>query len=352
MLSFTLFVVIFIINSYSFSFIVNENDAYIFNVNVSNITKLHMLQNYNKTLTFTLRNSQLNSIELYKLSLLSNVLIIDVSFNNMCCNFDFKVLHGCKKLRELNLKHNKFKFIKNSLADDVIVFQLIRQINLGYNDIEHISMAVFQSMPELRHVVLIRNKLARIDGFSNAQHFIPKIKVISITGNYISCKALMKMLLINTTTSLEFKWYEEYGEVDKCEFNDEQNMFRIDITKQNKLCCGDDMENSEDFYFEESFAGKTLISFIKPTTTTTKKTTTELKITKMELDETTNFEIVPILVPILESPEKSTKATINVKKLTIIIVVSSICIVLIYFIIPFMCKKYNKIKNVYPNLNN
>ena len=72
----------------------------------------------------------------------------------------------------------------------------------------------------------------------------------------------------------------------------------------------------------------------------------------MELDETTNFEIVPILVPILESPEKSTKAAINVKKLTIIIVVSSICIVLIYFIIPFMCKKYNKIKNVYPNLNN
>ena len=63
MLSFTLFVVIFIINSYSFSFIVNENDAYIFNVNVSNITKLHMLQNYNKTLTFTLRNSKLNSIE-------------------------------------------------------------------------------------------------------------------------------------------------------------------------------------------------------------------------------------------------------------------------------------------------
>lgn len=311
-----------------------------------------MLQNYNTTTTFTLKHSILEVTELYKLNALIYVYIIDVSYNSMCCNFSFKTLINCQKLREIHLSHNNFKTIHSNLTD-FEMYPLLRKINLSYNNITYISINTFKYMPELRHISLVRNKLTRIDGFSTAQDVIPKIKLMSINGNHFTCRKLIDMLLFGNTTRLQFQWYEQSYYVDECvtEIHADIEVTITDITSRNTICCVNSPENitneiaNYDFTSEIVTQNTNNDSELEIVSQTTKIANITFKATIIDEQEATKTNEDET------NKEKNTKtkASLVYNKILVLMAIVVVCVIFIYLILPLACKKYNTLNNEYSN---
>ena len=122
-------------------FIIN-NVEYIYHELPSNYTKFLLnAAKFDKVQSLGLVNSNLDSREISKLSVLNNVEFILLDSNNMCCGFDFKSIIGCQNLKYLHLKNNQFKYIYNTLESDEYFYNLT-EIELSYNDIEQIYVTL------------------------------------------------------------------------------------------------------------------------------------------------------------------------------------------------------------------
>ena len=215
-------------------FLVSNKIEDIYSAVPLNITKLHMLKNYNKTKSFSLLYTKLETSEVKKLNVLYNVEWIYLAYNNFCCDFDFQWLIECQNLNYLHLDHNKLRYISNTIPTFRYFPKLI-VIDLSYNDFYYMSIVYFQKMPQLRKVVLSHNKLAHIDSFSIATNIIPLVYLIAIDDNFLTCDSLLNMIGLDkkyNTTALNFRWYSIENIVNNC-----SESSSIAITKHGQLCC-------------------------------------------------------------------------------------------------------------------
>ena len=221
-------------------FIIN-NVEYIYHELPSNYTKFLLnAAKFDKVQSLGLVNSNLDSREISKLSVLNNVEFILLDSNNMCCGFDFKSIIGCQNLKYLHLKNNQFKYIYNTLESDEYFYNLT-EIELSYNDIEQIYVTMFSNMRNLTYIGLSYNRIMYIDGFFSIRNDLPLIKMITIDGNTFSCAYLNKMLAYGDTLSPSLDLLPPITYVDEC---DNQYTAR---TFDNKICCvnGNPINNSK-----------------------------------------------------------------------------------------------------------
>ena len=208
-----------------------ENEYHIYYKLPSNYTKLKLLDiNYNKTILFELENSELNPTEINKLSALIKLENILLDSNNMCCEFNFETIVDLQHLKYFHMKNNKFKYIYNTLKNNIIMTKL-EEINLSYNHIEVIDVDIFKNTPNLKVINLSFNKITRIYGIKNIINVMPLIKTLTIDGNLFDCHYLNAILTYthNSTTAIDV--LPPYTFVEDC--TDEYTA----KTFKNTLCC-------------------------------------------------------------------------------------------------------------------
>ena len=313
-----------------------------------NITKLQMMDSYSGVKTFTLLNSKLEPREMSKLSALHSVIWINLSYNNMCCDFDFHWLIGCQNLQYLHLDHNKFRYIKSTLINEDEFPNLII-VDLSYNNMYYISMSTFRRMPRLRNVNLSHNKLARIDGFSNAEHFIPFVNLIDIGGNFFTCDTLLTMLQLDQKSlsinnMLKFRWYSDDIFVESC-----SNKSLTAITKDDIICCRHPESVNSSFLqlkvtkiVDEELPE--LIDFVSTTKNYSMESSIQIN---TQIPEQTSIKSKSTI----QSPKESINIDTGVPEfewktlIFIIFIILLFIVIILYLTAPLLCKPYDRLYN-------
>ncbi|XP_038211120.1 protein artichoke-like [Zerene cesonia] len=193
------------IKSFNNEFTNSLKDLYTLKLSSNDISSVN-LSYFKELVSLDLSNNSLSSFYSNFFSELDYLQSLDIS-NNKISSLPPGIFHHLRILKLLNISSNSLSNIRYGTFNGLNRTELV---DLSKNNITELDEHVFHECSELRRIILDNNHINKLD-IEQLISVAPKLKSISIGGNPIACKEIVRHIKnINKTI-----WQVEITSIDK-----------------------------------------------------------------------------------------------------------------------------------------